>query len=329
MHDFKIQTALIIGVGNLGVRHLQSLRTVSEIKEIYALDANDISLRNASEVFESTEGAEGQNLHLLHNFDELPSEIDFAVIATGSSARKDLTLQLLDVCKVRFLLLEKFLFPKLSEYIEVQNKLDRLGTKIFVNCPRRMFDFYQDIKKAIEPEKPIVMLVNGGNLTVGTHAIHFLDLFAYITGVYHFEHINLSMLNPEIYDSKRDGYIEFKGTIIVTSGKNTFIFQTYEGSDMPLQVVINQGHIRYNVLEHESIVKESSSKNKWTENVFTIHKPWQSELTGILVKELSEKGKTELTEFNESAKIHKQLLVELLKFMNNKLGVETDICNIT
>lgn len=325
----KFASTAVIGVGNLGIRHLESLVTTNTSSLIYAVDSSMDSLQAAQKAYDEIPVLDKPQLITLNDLSELPKSIDFAIIATNSLVRSKIVSLLLNHSKVKYLLLEKFLFPTLEEYDIVNQILSDTGTSAWVNCPRRMFPFYRQLKDAVKRELPLVMLANAGNLSVGTHAIHFIDLFSFLLSDIAIQKIDLSLLHKKVYHSKRDGYIEFKGTIIATAGNSTFVFQTYEEGKMPLQIIINQADRRTEVLEHESIIRFSTSDDGWKMHETPMHKPMQSQLTGVVAQQLIERGDCDLPQYSVSAHLHRQLLEALLQFMNEELNLSTSICNIT
>jgi len=324
-----IKTIAIIGAGGLGIRHLQSLCGIAHIEQFYVVDPSPSSQQNATKIFEESSVASTQVLHLLQNQEGLPAEIDFVVVATNSLIRKDVVTKLLSLSKVKYLILEKFLFPRLEDYAVIGQLLKETQTKAWVNCGRRMFDFYQGLRAQLKKDAPTVMLVNAGNLSVGTHAIHFLDLFAFLTHQEGLDNIDLSLVHPTIYESKRPGYIEFKGSIVAKVGASTMIFQTFEDSNMPLQIIVNQPDKRFEILEHEFKVRSSTAETKWEWTEVPMDKPMQSRLTGMAALQLEASGDCQLPTYEASARLHLQLLEALLGFMKDRLNIETDICNIT
>lgn len=303
---------------------------VNSIKDIYVIDPSEEALKKAFSFYhEMEEKSSEKRLHECSSISELLPTLDFAVIATGSKHRRRVIEELLAVVNVKYLLLEKFLFPALEDYDAVQALLEKKAVKAWVNCPRRMYPFYQEMRTAVKPNDPIVMFANASNLMVGTHAVHFLDLFCFLTQSTHIDEVKTEGLHPVAYESKRPGYIEFKGNLFFRSGAHTFVFQTFEKGKLPLQVTVAQPHIRYNVLEHNSKVQVSNAENEWTWDTLPFPKPFQSELTNKVVEDLAERGTCDLTPFVESAIIHKSLLKALLEFMGAKLNMYEDNCHIT
>ena len=132
----------IIGVGQLGSRHLQGLKRSQLELDIWCVDSNVSSLDTAKKRYEEIPEEINKEIHFVQSIESLPVSIDLVIVATSSKSRAFVIKCLLERCKVKYLVLEKFLFPRLEEYSEVQSLLDRNNIIAWVNCPRRMFDYY-------------------------------------------------------------------------------------------------------------------------------------------------------------------------------------------
>lgn len=111
-----MNSVAIIGAGQLGSRHLQGLARIEEPLEIYIVDPHEQSLKVSNKRFQEIPNHNNKTLHLLTNVQELPLNIDFVVLATNSKQRLHVLKELLKQSTVKYLVLEKFLFPYVEEY---------------------------------------------------------------------------------------------------------------------------------------------------------------------------------------------------------------------
>jgi predicted dehydrogenase len=139
-----ISVVAIIGAGQLGSRHLQSLSKTDYL--LYVVDPSEESLKLAKERFDEVADEFRGSISYLNRIDDLPAEIDVCIVATNSKVRAQVTESLLLHSRIRFLILEKVLFPVLKEYDHIQQLLKNSSTKAWVNCPRRMFPIFNHIK---------------------------------------------------------------------------------------------------------------------------------------------------------------------------------------
>lgn len=317
-----MKTVSIIGAGQLGSRHLQGLKTALTELDIWVMDANPESLKVAKERYDCVASDTPKTVHFVESIDSLPSEFDFVVIATGSKPRAAIVKSLLAHSKVKFLVLEKFLFPKLEEYDEIANLLNEKNVKCWVNCPRRMWESYKKIKQLIDPEQPVVFKKSGKNWGMCCNTVHFIDVWMYLAGDSLFE-VDLGDAERQVIESKRSGYIELLGKERFSSSKGDKLLlgslAEYEGDS---RVIIKNG-------DNEITVNEGTGV--WTYNGVEHEDktPFQSGLTGKLADSLFTTNTCELTPYSFSTEYHKPYLKAVLDFVNNIQGTNSDSCPIT
>lgn len=315
---------IIIGVGQLGSRHLQGLKKAQSALNIWCVDNNTYSLQIAKERYEEIPTGINKEIHFVQSMESLPFSIDLAIVATSSQSRAFVIKSLLERCEVKHLILEKFLFPRLEEYSVVQQLLDRHNIAAWVNCPRRMFDYYYQLKNRLHSESMDVSY-EAKDWGLCCNSIHFIDLLMYLTGEEDYN-IDVSELHPVIYPSKRDGYIELKGTIKIETPTGSIMklssTEDYEGRGL-LKVSTRKSKTEFIVDEVDGI---------WSENGIVgcqNRTPFQSELTGVLADEILQTGTCRLTTYPHSSVYHQKFLRVIIDFVNQLQGRESDSCPIT
>ena len=156
----------IIGVGALGKRHLQSMITLQDQCNIYAVEINEELIRALNTEF--------PNVKFITTVEELPNELDVVVIATTSNIRRILFDQLINSSNVKNIIFEKILFQKEEDYYHVQDKLNELGIHAWVNCARREWDSYKLLKNELKSCNGLYISAIGGQWGMGCNAIHIL-----------------------------------------------------------------------------------------------------------------------------------------------------------
>lgn len=311
----------IIGAGQLGSRHLQGLKNSNMSMHIFVIDNNKESLEVAKERYESLPVNSNQIVEYYHNIDQLPNSLDFVVIATGSKPRAAIIKSLLNHSDVKNLILEKVLFPRLNEYDEIGQLLKNKHIPSWVNCPRRMYGMYQDIKNRIDTCSPISMISQGNDWGLCCNSIHIIDIFMFLTGekTYTITHLDLE---NNIIESKRPGYIEFYGNILI---------ETPRGHKLTLKC----GHGEYEPLKEikygNNIIKIQEENGLWTFNneSYVYKLPYQSQLTGLLADITLSIGYCPLTPYENSAEYHKPFIKAILNHYNEIKGINSDLCPIT
>lgn len=303
----------IIGVGQLGSRHLQALALYEEELEIYLIDPQQESLEQGKNRFEEVDRFRNKRLYFRNKIDDLPTVIDFVVIATNSLQRLMVLKELVAHSTVNYLLLEKFLFPKVEEYVEAKRLITDNRIKAYVNCARRMWPVYQMIREEINGDAHIKVIVDGENWSMGSNAIHFLDLFFNFTGEQDIT-INTSKLDRELIDNKRKGYVDFSGTLQgITKNGNKLHLTSRLSNRVTTEIIIESNKRKYKIYEAEQII-ETFHQGKMERASFKLFH--QSSLTNRVLEQLDKRGTCDLVSFQESTKYH----LTLLKAFNSVLG---------
>ncbi len=322
-----MQEVGVVGLGQLGQRHLEALLKARSIRTIHLVDPLPEARAAAMAITRAASVAEPIQAFAVSSPPELPPQLDFCVVATSSLERRQVLEALLGRSRIPHLLLEKFLFPRLEDYAAVSALLERSGSRAWVNCPRRTYSFYRSVREARQNAGSLSVTVSASRIQVGTHAIHFLDLFAFLAGITEFDHVDASGLHRRVYDSKRRGYIEFRGTLTARRGPHAFMFQTLDGGDWPLQVNVTADCGRFVVMENEGVVHCNRQGARLQTEPFP--KPLQSDLTHVVVDQLRDRDDCDLTPYGESAALHQALLAPLLSHFSAITGRATDLCAIT
>ena len=111
-----------------------------------------------------------------------------------------------------------------------------------VNCPLRIAPFYDYIKRQfIVKNKPISFSYSGGEwVGLGCNTIHYLDVLAFLAEDKLAE-VVVSELDNVISTSKRDGFIEFTGTLHCKFDRGSSLkFTSVKGSKKDPTIVISQ-----------------------------------------------------------------------------------------
>lgn len=318
-----MKTILLAGAGNIGSRHLQGATTSQLDLDIWVYDLSEESLKIAKERFEQMPVNGTKNVHYVQTLDIVPANLDLAIVATGSKPRATIIKQILASKKVSNMVLEKFLFGKLSEYQEIGALFKEKGVKAWVNCPYRMFDGYHQLKGMMDTTNPIIASFgNGGNWGLCCNAIHYIDIFMFLTGQENYT-VDLSKLEQEVLESKRPGYVELIGDMTVNTQKgDALTLQTSKDGEFVQQIKIKNG-------KHFILIDESANTINFDGKILPLGFKYQSGLTGILIDQIFINGICGLSSFETSSHYHIQFLKAVAPFINKIKGWETDSCPIT
>ncbi|XOV79195.1 MAG: Gfo/Idh/MocA family oxidoreductase [Aestuariibacter sp.] len=321
----------VIGAGQLGSRHLQALSLLdSENIHIQVLDLNQASLEVAEQRMKAM-NYESNRFHVdyISDYKELYSDIDVVVIATGADVRFRAISSLLEVASVRYLILEKVLFQTELEYAETFSLLEKHDVAAWVNCPQRTWDIYQQIRAEITQDSVIEMSVTGGQWGLACNAIHYIDLFAFLSES-PVLNVSTERLLPKTVPSKRDSFIELVGTMTAwTENGSHLILRSFEESDAPVLVTIDSGTHRFTIRENERHFMKSSGSKGWCWDEDDYKVPYQSEATNRLVEQLMASGTCSLSTYSDSMSLHLPLIRAINNYLTALTNTEVTKCPIT
>ena len=318
-----MNTILLAGAGNIGSRHLQGATKSKYDLDIWVYDLSEDALKISKERYEQMPENGNKETHYVTSLEEVPSNIDVAIVASGSKPRASIVKSILASKKVKYMVLEKFLFGKLSEYSEIGNLLKVNGVKTWVNCPYRMFEGYHRLKDKLDSNSPLIASFgNGGNWGLCCNSIHYIDIFMFLTGQEDYI-VDLSELEPEVLESKRPGYVELIGNLTIKTHRgDTLTLQTSKEGDFIQQIKIKNG-------VHSIVIDENSNTINFDDDISPLGFAYQSGLTGVLIDDILEKGTCSLSCFETSSHYHILFLNAVAPFINKIKGWDSDACPIT
>jgi len=331
MFYFVDKNLLIVGCGVVGSRHLQALAKIDIFSKILVVDPNQNSLENAKKLFD--EVPKNEKITSIEYFKEFPNNIkniDLCIVATLSNVRFKVLNEIVSKFKIKYLILEKFLFQTEDELEQAKKIIEKNEIKCWVNCFRREETCWKNIKKEFDNEKDLKLYYGNSEWGVTVNTIHILDLAVWLFNS-NIEEINNSELNNKIYKSKRTGFIELTGKVIGKL-KNNAEFELEANEGIPwekAQFMITSENRKLIVNEYKKIGILSKKEKNWTEEEYDFHIPFQSEKTHKIVKKIIEFGTCNLPSLDESVEIHKFLLKSILEHINKVSKIKYTHCPIT
>ena len=311
---FKV---VLIGAGNIGSRHAQALMKLEIDVDITVFDVSAAYLYVCKARIEEIARADYKTTtHYVTGFNQLPGSVDLAIIATSSGHRLISLEKLLSATTCKCIILEKFLFPTKAEYKQAALLLQQhKESRVYVNCVKRMFGAYQFVKEQLDSiDGRIKMNLTGNNWGLAGNAVHYIDLFSYLTNE---DQLTISLTETpfsEIVESKREGYIELLGECKVVSahGDEAGIVSA-PGEYKEIECRIEKGGKEFLIIELGSTIEVIIDNGK---TVFDY--PFQSLLTKQYAEELLANGKISLTEYKVSADQHLKFLDATEEFIRTK-----------
>lgn len=312
----------IIGAGQLGSRHLQGLKTASSPLSITVIDSSDDSLKIAKERYDAIIPIGDKTVQYAKSIENLPYQLDLVIVATSAKPRASIVKSLLNHSSVRYMILEKVLFTQLADYDEIGSLLNLKNVCCWVNCPRRMFGSYGIIKNSLNNTQPIRMEYLGKDWGLCCNSMHFIDVFMFLSQENGYT-INTDGIEHEVYESKRPGYIELNGTLIISTVKgDELTLSCLPSNNQSAHVEVKNGFNYFSLDEMAGILIKDGKEIK-------VETPYQSQTTGILADGILKTGYCPLSSFEKSALYHKVYIKKMLEKYNEITGGDSKTLPIT
>jgi len=307
---------LIIGFGNMGARHLQSILSEFKKVEAHVLELNRTVFLNNLKIIKVNQKK------VIHHkdFNTIPKKMDFCVVATPSEPRFDIVNKLLEFEIDKFLL-EKVVFQNDFQFENILNKIENSNKQIYCNFVSRYYKNFVELKQSLKAKK-ITMVVNGDDFGFACNSLHFIDLFEYFTNSKSI--ITNSVLLKDQRGNKRgENYVELNGELIAVTNKGDNLFikndvTKSEGLDLLIVTNDNLHVFKYKNKKHKKInvndVEEFDFEIKYT-----------SELTAEIYKDILNNNCL-LPTLKQTRSAHSQFFGIINDALNLK---QTDKCPIT
>ncbi len=305
---FKIA---IIGCGQLGSRHLQSLCKLQASIQIFAIDPYQASLDTARQRASEIPRTDRISISYHRSIESIHgTDLNLAIIATNSDSRFKIFQELVSSVNLEHVIFEKFLFQKEEHYHQVSLLLSEKKIKGWVNCSRRMFPSYQTLIKDWKTKGCFDYKFEGGAWGLACNMVHHVDFYQAITGA-RIESINLEKLEPNPVPSKRSGFLEFFGELNIKMSNGGTITLISRNSNLPPLTEITFQEELIQIDEVKGLLKIKGMETK-------IEIPFQSQLTQLVVERMLNGLEPQLPTFEESSEYHLKLLGAFLeRYMGN------------
>lgn len=303
-------TIAVIGAGGIGSRHLQGVAGLERPAEVWVVEPSSQARAVAAErLAEVVPAGAALRPRFRDSVDALPGAVDVAIVATPATVRRAVVEGLLAACDVEHLVLEKFLFPAIEDYDAVAALLAASKTSAWVNCPRRMWPGYADLRERFAGRGPVSCRTSThARYGVGTTAIHFLDLLALLSGERAFT-LRPDRLDGGLADTRHGGLVEFSGTLDGSGADGSwFEYTAHRRGDAPVLVELASPDLRVLVRESEEAMWVSQAGTGWAWSEQPLRTCLQSALTGPLVADLLDTGRCALAGYEESSALHLAVL---------------------
>jgi len=318
----------LIGCGNVGSRHLQALAKLPFDIDVKIVepnkDAQDLAKARLNEVQKKNTN---NKFSWYDSIKELSDSSDFAIVATTAVGRVKILNELLELGENKFLV-EKMVCQSTNEYDSLLTKMKHFKAKGWVNTNLRYFESWQNIRKYFEDSEFIHLSVIESNLSpLGTNAIHYIDLFSFLTNDYNIK-LNGDFLLNKLYPNKRGKHLkEFAGSIVGSCNNGSSLAMTFiPDCDLPniLNIAGNHKHLMIDELNEKMF--DLANRNDLKVQ-FKFEHP--SSLTTKIASDIIEKDDCNLTTIENSYPLHAELFRILNEHIKKLTNEDVKLCPIT
>ena len=199
----------IIGCGNIGYRHLSAAASLPAIDEIYVVEPNDHRrLQCLRDNPPPSAGARLIGLKSVRDLVDLQTDLQLVISAVTSDVQTQLAPQIAGLMSSA-LLLEKPVAQGTRALAGLVAVLS--GKRVFVNCARGLWSGYSEARQLLS-ETQVHLEASGNLLGLGCNAVHFLELFRYLTSTSHVFASNAQFQLSPLGNKRGIDYEEFIGT---------------------------------------------------------------------------------------------------------------------
>ena len=318
----------IIGAGQLGSRHLQGLAQLPSAYRIDVVDPSESSLATAQERFEAVR-ADGSPriVRYLSSMDALPRELDYVIVATNADVRLRVLRELLGRCAVQYALLEKVLFQCLEDYAEAQELIRAHGVRAWVNCSRRAYPIYAEVKAFFANDPVRRFSVSGRDWGIGSNSVHFLDLLGMVTNRTPCA-VSTAGLDQELAPGKRPNTVEFTGSLR-GAFEGGAVFELSSTSTATSLIVEFEATSRSCVVDETGGIAVFIDDSVSEERRVQFTAPLASQMAAPIASQVLADGQCELPTYEESIKFHVPLIEALSAHTRGRRGSASTCCPVT
>ena len=302
---------LLVGLGNIGLRHLEGIISSKKKYTIYLYDKNKKQYAMISKFIEKNR-VQIHKFFFLNDINEIKFS-DVLILATNSTNRFDLLKNILKTIKIKYLLLEKVVFLDQITFSKAINLLEHHKIDTWVNCIRREVRFYNLLKKKIKNQS-FKITFTGYKWGMASNLIHFIDLFFFISNGSNIKFT--TNFRDKKYQTKRKGFFDIMGKVkIKDDQKNQLILhddKKYKHNE--LKIFFNNNY--YLIYRNEVFFKNNYSKK--LKKIDHIDDEKVSIITSKILNKIFQKKKLFLSDIKSSYNYHNLLFSIINQFIHDK-----------
>jgi len=248
-------------------------------------------------------------------------------VATNSKNRFSTINDLYKYKSPKFIILEKFLFNRLSHFDKVRKLFNLNNTKVWVN--QWMSTDFSKLLNIFKEKDKIDIIVKGKNWNICSNAVHWIDFFHSANNR---NKIILSKSNLKnlIIENKRKGFYETFGTLeFMGENKNKLLLECKFDKNKKRKSYITlfdkkiRVKLSLNVNSLNGFIFDSGKKK-----IFNLKVKYLSERTSNLIESIFKKNKCSLPTYDQSV-VHHKLIFQTFKKHFDRNGLTNSNLSVT
>ena len=310
---------VIIGLGNIGLRHLEAILKLEYNISVFLIDTSITALKNSKKLIHE-KNINKKNIFLFNtDIAEINTTINCLIVSTTAKVRFGVTNKILSKNKVKNIIFEKVLFNNTTEYKKILQITKKNKINCYVNYPRKYMSAYQELRKDLTNQKIIRIKIYGNNWGLASNIFHFLDIFSYLTNQKEIIFVKNS-LHKKTYKNTRKGFIELKGELSFKNSKNHTLVCIDEKNYKENSLQIETENFIYLIDENKKIVNKIFYKNIDKNKIKKFNFLYQSDMTNNYINCIIRKQKLALSTLQNSYD-HFKIVMDIINksYKDNKI----------
>ena len=304
----------------MGSRYLQGLSKLKESTDIWVFDLSAESLARAEQRWNEMPQLAAHSVNYINDLSTLPKVIDIAIVATTADVRTMLIKNIMKHTNICNWVLEKVLAQNVAQILELEKMLGNNNAS-WVNTPMHIWPLYRNLRQTYQRGMPIDAIFEGFR-GLACNAIHYID---FVSRWNHANIINVDVsgLKSEWYPSKRNGFYEVDGEILMNFADGSKLKMISNVEKLGYKVTLRIGQDEWNVSEVEG--KARATDGRSVEGTIE----FQSQLAAPMATAIFSGEPCGLPTLEQSAHQHTMLLSALLEHWNTHMPEKLDRLPIT
>lgn len=327
---------LLVGCGEIGSRHLQSVATMREVGLVEVVDGRAEGLEFGRKRLAELGSDQNKKIEYrwMTSLKDATAKPDLVIVATQAKGRGMLTETIATQLQARCFILEKLVEQSNEKLNRLLDFCERSKLNVWVNCKARAYPFHQRFKKKIDNTGPIYFTVQCGNHGLATSGVHIVDLFCFYDDCSSLTTV-MDQIDPVAHVFKRGEY-DLSGSVVLKSEKGSMLTLHYakDHKNFPIYEMTSKNfrflydHPYPDVSRRWAFESDVTNDWKWEKTALEGHFNI-SEMTRCFAADIFQKGTCLLPTLKEVAPAHHWVLAELTPHFSRIIGKTLTECPIT